>query len=189
MSARSRQSHQLAQALTEHFGLPIELVYHGEPDRHGNGAWRVSWTDGPTSATMRGEAGRRAARFPQAEVARLGFSRSHTELAEAAALLAWLPQHPDRFEFLNSFTVDTAFEQTEFPERLDDQLQHRARALLRSGGGWLSGQALHLLAEHCRRGWEHAERWLDGLTAVEQGHAGNNVLDFSKARDRRREQQ
>lgn len=188
MSARSRQSHQLAKALTEHFGVPITAVCTGERDRRGNGYWRMSWSDGPTVETVVAEIGRRAEQYPAAEVERLGFWRGHTDRAQAAALLAWLPQHPDRFEFLNSFSVDSAFDQAEFPERLDEQLQRRADALLRAGDGWLSRQAIHLLGEHCRRGWEHAEQWLDGLAAVEQGRAGDNVLDFSKARERRREQ-
>jgi hypothetical protein len=83
--------------------------------------------------------------------------------------------------------VDSAFDQAEFPERLDEQLQRRADALLRAGGGWLSRQAIHLLGEHCRRGWEHAEQWLDGLAAVDEGRAGDNVLDLTAARKRRQQ--
>jgi hypothetical protein len=174
VTARSRQAHQLAADLSEHFGVPVTAVYYGERDRHGNGEWRLDWTDGPTVAAVVAETGHRAARYPALEVARLGSWRGHTDLAQAAALLAWLPQHPEQFDFLNTFTVDVAFDQTAFPERLDEQLQHRARALLRAGGGWLSGEAIRLLGEHCGRGWDQVEQWLD-----------DNVVDLATARKRR----
>ncbi len=188
MSARARQSHQLAAALSEHFGVTVELDYTGEADRRGVGAWRVSWTDGPTPAAMTAEITRRAARYPAVEVGKLGQFRGSTDFARAAALLAWLPQHPEYLEHFNTFVVDAAFDAAEFPERLDDPVvTRRARALLQPKG-WLSAATMQQLAQHCARGWSHAEQWLDDLAAVAEGRAGDNVVDLSTARVRRDEQ-
>lgn len=185
MSTRARQSHRLAADLAEHFGVRVELVYTGERDRNGNGAWQVSWNDGPTPATMRAEIARHAARYPAVDVERLGFSRSSTDLAQAAALLAWLPQHPEWCDHLdNTFVVDRAFNETEFPEQLDEQVLRQARSLLRQGEGWLSGPTIRLLGEQCARGWEQAEQWLDGMAAQGEGRADDNVIDLAAARER-----
>jgi hypothetical protein len=188
MSARARQSHRLAAELAEHFGVPVEFVYTGEPDRRGVGAWRVYWTNGPTPAVLEAEVARRATRYPAVDVEHLGWSRSGTDLARAAALLAWLPQHPDYFGYLDSlYVVDSAFDAVDFPERLDEPVLRRARALLQLQG-WLSMTVLQQLAAHCAPGWEHAEQWLDELAEIAEGRAGGNVVDLAAARDRRDEQ-
>lgn len=187
MSARARQSHQLAAMLAEHFGVAVEMVYVGERDRNGVGAWRVSWTDGPTPTAMTAEVARRAGRFPAVEADKLGQFRSSTDFARATALLAWLPQHPEYLDHLNSFVVDAAFDVIEFPERLDEHVARRARALLQPKG-WLSAATLEQLGQHGARGWDHAEQWLDGLAAVAEGRAGDNVVDLSTARVHRDEQ-
>jgi hypothetical protein len=64
----------------------VELVDPGEPDRHGNGAWRMSWTDGPTVPTMRAEIARRAERYPAVDGEHLGYFRGGTDQATAARI-------------------------------------------------------------------------------------------------------
>lgn len=193
MSARSRQCKQLGEALSKRLGIPVELIYTGEPDRQGHGAWKVTWTDGPTPESMRVLVDQMGGAYPLADGPRLGFSRHRTDFALTTALLGWLSRHPDEaeVEFL-SLTMDFAYDRTEFPERLDDRTQRRARTLMRAGGGEerdvLTSEAFRLLGEHCRHGWAEVVRWLDELAALAEGRASGTVVDLDAVRKQRSEQ-
>jgi hypothetical protein len=220
VSARSTQSHRLAAALTDHFGMHVEMVYDGERDFHTKQHrefWRLSWTDGPTITTMRAEIGQRAARYPAVDVTGLRCSRSGTDQAQAAALLVWLPEHPEQIAAMayveNTFVVESAFDDVEHPERLPEPIHQRAHALLSLDRGWLSLAVLRQLGQHCVHGWEQAEQWLDVLVARNTDHTLravravdnrattsattrdnlsdnviDNVIDLNAARNRRDDQ-
>jgi hypothetical protein len=188
VSARSAQSRRLAAALSDRCGVRVELIYTGDRDRQGRHRdfWQVSWDNGPTPDTMRAQIAHMADRFPAVDIEQLRYSRGGSWQTKAAALLTWLPEHPERLDALdNSFVVDLAFDAIDHPERLDQPVQRRAQALLRLGEGWLSGAVIALFGRHCAAGWAHAERWLDGLVDVEDGRAGGAVIDLSAARTRR----
>ncbi|ASR39932.1 hypothetical protein BAY61_32125 (plasmid) [Prauserella marina] len=184
MTARSRQSTKLAYVLGEHFGVRVEVAYDGPPSHGGRyGGWIVSWPDGPTTDTMRAEITRRAPRYPAVDTTILRFHRGRTDQGEAAAVVAWLAEHPDRVDELghNSFLRETAVDETDFPERLDEAVQRRARALLSLDRGGVSPAALAQLGDRVRRGgWEQAMDWLDQLAAVAEGTAGDNIIPVTR---------
>ncbi|PXY16622.1 hypothetical protein [Prauserella muralis] len=184
MTARSRQTFKLAYALGQHFGVRVDITYDGPRSRDGrSGGWIVQWVDGPAVDTMRAEIQHRAAAYPAIDLAQLRYSRGYSDHAEAAALLAWLPQHPDYLPHVDStFLASRAHAATDFPERLDETVQRRARALLNLGHGNLSLAVIQELGQHCWRGWDHVTTWLDELAAVADENAGDNVIDLTSRR-------
>jgi hypothetical protein len=77
----------LAEHLTDHTAAPVAISWDNPSGRPGHGSWRVEWTDGPTTTTMRAVAAGHARWVTPLDVATLRWSRQYTARAWAAALL------------------------------------------------------------------------------------------------------
>lgn len=87
MSGRARGARALAEHLTDHAAAPITISWDNPSGRPGHGSWRVQWTDGPTTTTMRALAAGHARWVAPLDVSTLRWSRQYTPRAWAAALL------------------------------------------------------------------------------------------------------
>jgi len=179
MSARSRQAWQLARLLTEHTGARVAIEWHGTGrDRHYSG-WRIAWVDGPTPAAMAAYAAELARRFPAIDVDELRYDRGHSDLAETAALLQHLEQSPELAGRITPMAAQSAWEATEYPERLDEPIQRRARALLAHH----DDLALAAVQEIAQRG--HAGGW-DAIAGWLAAPPAGGVIDLHAERTARR---
>lgn len=87
MSGRPRCARALAEHLTDHAATPVTISWDNPSGRPGHGSWRVEWTDGPTTTTMRALAADHARFLAPLDVTTLRWSRQYTPRAWAAALL------------------------------------------------------------------------------------------------------
>jgi hypothetical protein len=169
VSARSRQAAQLAYFLEQRAGLHrVECVWMGAGTDRAYSGWQLQWIDGPTPQEMRGLVAQLADQAPALGTADLRYSRGRTDLAEAAALLRYLDDHPDEAMDANTFTVDAAFTATSYPESSLDPWPQRARALLSLSqhASLHTGDALPALIRRIRAdGWNGAIAWLDAIAA------------------------
>jgi hypothetical protein len=88
VSAQARAAGRLADHLATTAGLPVVLGWDNPSGRPGDGRWRVEWTDGPTTATMRTLTAQHARWVPPLDITVLRYSRQYTPTAWAAALIA-----------------------------------------------------------------------------------------------------
>lgn len=111
--------------------------------------------------------------------AELSYSRCLSTLGEATALLIWLERHPDVLRDIGAVHLVAARDEVAYPERVDDVLRRRARALLcRSPSGTVGYEVLRELSGPGRRGWVAVQEWLDGPAPM--------VVDLAAERARRR---
>lgn len=87
MSARARAAANLATHLSDATGTPVVICWDNPTKRPGDGHWRVEWTDGPTTATMRGIAAAHARWVTPLEITKLRWARQYSPTAWAVALL------------------------------------------------------------------------------------------------------
>lgn len=92
MSARARAAATLATHLADATATPVNICWDNPTRRPGGGHWRVEWTDGPTTATMRSLAAAHARWVTPLEVTKLRWARQHSPTAWAVALLAHAKQ-------------------------------------------------------------------------------------------------
>ena len=85
--SRARSARALAEHLTDTTGTPVTTSWDNPSGRPGHGTWRVEWTDGPTTTTMRALAAGHARFLAPLDVTTLRWSRQYTPRAWAAALL------------------------------------------------------------------------------------------------------
>jgi hypothetical protein len=133
MARRSVQARALAQHLTDQAHTPVTICWDNPSGRPGHGAWRVHWTDGPTTNRLRALAAAHARWVRPLPVDELLFSRQHSPQAWAAALLtrahhATLPDTASAAVGL----VEHDLHDTDAATRTDDTL--RAAADLASHG-------------------------------------------------------
>ncbi|MGN2642514.1 hypothetical protein ACTD5D_41335 [Nocardia takedensis] len=162
--SKSRLMHKLAAALADHTEVRVEATYDGAKrgPRDNYGGWHLRWTDGPTTDQMKALA-EHGARQLALDVTEVGYSRSHTDLGQAVAVLLWFDQDPARivqYEYiLTSLTYDIAT-----PERADDIWQQRGRTLigLDPGNRYLGARQVEIVHEYARaHGWPATLSWLD----------------------------
>ncbi len=99
MSSRSRAAANLAYHLNTKVDARLRVSWDNPSGRPGHGAWRVTWTDGPTVETMREHAENLVRYCRPLTIAMLRFSRSTTRQAWVAAMLTLahrgdLPERP-----------------------------------------------------------------------------------------------
>jgi hypothetical protein len=87
VTGRARGARALAEHLTDTTGTPVTTSWDNPSGRPGHGTWRVEWTDGPTTTTMRALATGHARWVAPLDVTTLRWSRQYTPRAWAAALL------------------------------------------------------------------------------------------------------
>jgi len=87
VTGRARASRALAEHLTDTTATPVTIDWDNPSRRPGHGTWRVEWTDGPTTTTMRALAASYARWVAPLDVATLHWARQYTARAWAAALL------------------------------------------------------------------------------------------------------
>lgn len=87
MTGRARSARALAEHLTDTTATPVTIGWDNPSGRPGHGAWRVEWTDGPTTPAMRALAVGHARFLAPLDVTTLRWSRQYTPRAWAAALL------------------------------------------------------------------------------------------------------
>jgi len=87
VTSRARAARALAEHLTVTTATPVTINWDNPSGRPGHGIWRLEWTDGPTTATMRALAAGHARFLAPLDVATLRWSRHYTARAWAAALL------------------------------------------------------------------------------------------------------
>jgi hypothetical protein len=87
VTSRARSARALAEHLTDTTGTPVVIGWDNPSGRPGHGTWRVEWTDGPTTTTMRALATGHARFLAPLDVTTLHWSRRYTARAWAAALL------------------------------------------------------------------------------------------------------
>src|SRR4051794_12708494 len=178
VSETSRRVHRVAHALSATCGLRIEARYEG-PLRSGGryGGWCLEWTAGPSRPQLQRLLDA-AAEDAGLDVAALRLRRRRgSDRHTAAALLAWLAQHPDRGDQLAGLGDD---ELPEYPERLPDVFQTRAATLVAHGWQPRPSCALHrALLRHARSGGAAAvTAWLAELSA----ECDRTVVDLAARR-------
>ena len=99
MSSRSRAAANLAYHLNNKVGHDVSVGWDNPSGRPGHGTWRVEWTNGPTTDTMRGHAENLIRYCRPLTTTMLRFSRFTTHQAWAAAMLTLahdneLPERP-----------------------------------------------------------------------------------------------
>lgn len=155
---------RLAYELSGLTGVTIAVEYEGPRSRDGRyGGWTLSWAAGPGRNEMRDLA---RARFPQwasaVDLARIRWDRSlGTEEQAAAAVLAWMAEHPDDAADALIVSEDAL---PSHPDRLPAPTQRRAATL--AAAGWrhhCSGETHHELVAQARLGWPAVAAWLDAL--------------------------
>ncbi len=87
MTTRARSARALAEHLTDTTGTPVTIGWDNPSGRPGHGAWRVEWTDGPTTTAILALATGHARWVTPLDVTTLRWSRQYTPRAWAAALL------------------------------------------------------------------------------------------------------
>jgi hypothetical protein len=87
MSARTRAAANLATHLSHTTGTPVGLCWDNPTRQPGGGHWRVEWTDGPTTATMRSLAADHARWVTPLKITTLRWARQYSPTAWAVALL------------------------------------------------------------------------------------------------------
>lgn len=88
MTTRSRAAAHLATHLSQATGTPVAITWDNPTGRPGHGHWRVEWTDGPATATMRHIAAAHARWVKPLEITKLCWARQYSPTAWAALLLA-----------------------------------------------------------------------------------------------------
>ncbi|MBN1174617.1 MAG: hypothetical protein JXA67_20805 [Micromonosporaceae bacterium] len=131
MSARARAAATLATHLSQAIGTPVVICWDNPTRRPAGGHWRVEWTDGPITATMRGIAAAHARWVTPLEVTKLRWARQYSPTAWAVALLA----HAGQATLPDTAGEAVALVEYDLPE-LDatrwDPATHRAAADLAS---------------------------------------------------------
>lgn len=99
MSSRSRAAANLAHHLNSKVDAQSRVDWDNPSGRPGHGAWRVTWTDGPTVQTMREHAENLVRYYRPLTITMLRFTRHSTRQALVAAMLTLahrgdLPQRP-----------------------------------------------------------------------------------------------
>jgi hypothetical protein len=84
---RARSARYLAAHLTATTATPVTISWDNPSGRPGHGTWRIEWTDGPSTTTMRALAAGHARFLVPLDVTTLRWSRQYTPHAWAAALL------------------------------------------------------------------------------------------------------
>ena len=88
MSARARAADTLATHLSDAADTPVVICWDNPTRRPGQGTWRVEWTDGPTTATMRSIAADHARWVTPLKITTLRWARQYSPTAWAVTLLA-----------------------------------------------------------------------------------------------------
>lgn len=174
---RSWQVRRAGELLGAACGVEVRLHRVGRAHAGPWGDWVVHWHDGPTEGQMR-RAARRLLPGGGPRADELGYSRSLSTQAEAAALLLWLADHPSALRAVGAVHLVAARDDVPYPERADEPTRSRADALLLHGGGRLGYEVLSELAGRARGGWPAVTRWLDTPAAP--------VVDLAAERVRRR---
>jgi hypothetical protein len=187
VTARSRQAARLAYKIEQRARLRgVECIWMGGGSHPTYSGWQLRWTDGPTADEMRTLVAELADHVPALDLGELRYSRSHTDLADAAALLRYLDTHSEQAVHVNTLTVEVAFASTSYPETSPEHWRQRARALLSLSrhNTLSSGEALQALTAHVRaHGWPATLSWLD---AIADSRTDPDVIDFAaRARERR----
>lgn len=99
MSSRSRAAANLTHHLNSKVNAQSRVDWDNPSGQPGHGAWRVTWTDGPTIATMRAHAENLVRYCRPLTIDTLRFTRHTTRQAWTAAMLTLahrgdLPQRP-----------------------------------------------------------------------------------------------
>jgi hypothetical protein len=99
MSSRSRAAANLAHHLNSKVDAQLRVDWDNSSRRPGRGAWRVTWTDGPTVETMRDHAENLVRYCRPLTIDMLHFSRHTTRQTWVAAMLTLahrgdLPERP-----------------------------------------------------------------------------------------------
>lgn len=163
-TSRPRQMHALARALSDRYSVDFAATYL-ESRRE----WALDWCDGPTEDEVRAAVTRLATGMPA--VTSLRPRRAHTDLGEAAALLAWIDQAPDRAARLSIWQKREAFAAIRFPERAW-AWRDRAEALLSIGS--LDASVV---------GWLRARAWVDAVDELDRRAATLRTAGDARARD------
>lgn len=171
MSSRSRDRYRFEQALTTAARVCVSVGWSGSRKRDLWSNWQCVWQDGPTVPTMRALAARlRPTSFADAH---LNFSRSSSEIAEAAAFLAALEADESMLRgALRPWMMRDAHEQTERPEAIIGPQRRRAVALVSLNGNWDELQV------YASRGLAALCCWLDEVYDRET----TNVIPLRRAR-------
>lgn len=162
-----RRVRRLAAELSGRVDRHVEASWQGTRSRDGSrGGWLMEWTGGPNRTEMRELAATVIARIPELaglDVSGLSWWRSGgSDVDDAAAVLAWLEEHPDDGAQLPFLSPDQF---PGWPERLPARLRARAETL--AAAGWAhqtAGPAADTLHRHARDGGPTAVwAWLDDL--------------------------
>jgi hypothetical protein len=86
--SRARAAGHLAERLTHTAGIPVTVYWDNPSGRPGHGSWRVEWTDGPSTATMRALAATQARFLAPLDIGTLSWARQYSPTAWAAALIS-----------------------------------------------------------------------------------------------------
>jgi hypothetical protein len=139
---------KLAGTLTTKVGVAVEATYQ---DYGSNRGWSLSWTDGPTVATMRKRAAAAARGVTVIDVKALRYQRNKTDLASVAAFLGHVLANPALLEN-PPIEVLYAHEDTDFPGSITAEAWELARfAFAQTGTGEYEYMADRTVIDHIVR--------------------------------------
>lgn len=164
MASTAEQVRRLARTLTDASGVNVTAEYDAPRRRDGSrNGWSLSWSAGPTREQMRRLAVHHLSSKPaEAPLETIAWWRSlGTDEQAAAAVLAWMAEHPD--DAAHALVVDDDALPGS-PDQLPVAVRRRAATL--AAAGWrpyTASATARELAAHAQRGWPAVAAWLDDL--------------------------
>lgn len=164
MAGTAEQVRRLARTLTDASGVNVRAEYDAPRRRDGSrNGWSLSWAAGPTREQMRRLAVHHLSGKPyRAPLEAIEWRRDlGTDEQAAAAVLAWMAEHPD--DAARGLIVDDD-ELPGSPDQLAVTFRRRAATL--AAAGWrpyTAGPAARELATHAQQGWPAVAAWLDEI--------------------------
>lgn len=164
MASTAEQVRRLARTLSDASGINVTAEYDAPRRRDGSrNGWSLSWSAGPTREQMRRLAVHHLSGRPaEAPLEAIAWRRDlGTDEQAAAAVLAWMAEHPD--DAAHALVVDDDALPGS-PDQLPVAIRRRAATL--AAAGWrpyTASPARSELAANAERGWPAVAAWLDEI--------------------------
>lgn len=175
MSSAARRAARLADHVTRQVGVSVDVEWL---EISGKAFYLATWRDGPAVEHVRDMLVRRARTSPD----RVQCARELGPVTSATALLLFLAEDPQRMAHVSAASLAMARDLVPYPERAPRMIVDLARGVLAlCPGGTIGDDALRLLGQHARGGWDELVTWLR-----EGAARRTEVVDLATERRRRR---